>query len=231
MLKQGSSRSIMLFLRSRLFLRVQPSRSFHPSLARWNQSRTHSCPVCSAPLPSPLPACTKCWNLFALPQDLTHHGLFGLSYDPNPFVIDLPQLKRKFIQAQAVCHPDAWASKNPEKLQVAQALSARVNNAYQTLLHPLARAEYILERNQLPVSENDKVDDIAFMTDIMEAREVIEDSRSLDEIEDIIDKNNQSISETIKELEAFVLGKDWDAVKASAVRLRYLEGIQRAAKR
>lgn len=81
-----------------------------------------------------------------------------------------------------------------EKLQVAQALSARVNNSYQTLLHPLARAEYILERNQLPMSENDKVDDIAFMTDIMEAREVIEDSRSLDEIEDIIDKNNRGFS-------------------------------------
>lgn len=105
--------TLMLALRSRLFLRVQPSRSFHPSFTRWNQSQTHPCPVCSAPLSSPLPACTKCWNLFALPQDLTHHALFGLSYDPNPFVIDLPQLKRKFIQAQAVCHPDAWASKNP----------------------------------------------------------------------------------------------------------------------
>lgn len=44
------------------------------------------------------------------------------------------------------------------------------------------------------MSENDKVDDIAFMTDIMEAREVIEDARGLDEIEDIIDKNNRGFS-------------------------------------
>ena len=40
-----------------------------------------------------------------------------------------------------------------QKQDVAQALSARLNNAYQTLLYPLSRAEYILELNQLPMSE------------------------------------------------------------------------------
>ena len=58
-----------------------------------------------------------------------------------------------------------------QKQDVAQALSAQLNNAYQTLLYPLSRAEYILELNQLPMSESDQVNDTTFMSHVMDARE------------------------------------------------------------
>jgi hypothetical protein len=84
---------------------VPQSHSFRPSLG------LNACPSCSRPLPSPVPACTNCWNIFSLPPDISHHELLGLSYEPNPFSVDLSALKHQFRQAQAVCHPDAWASK------------------------------------------------------------------------------------------------------------------------
>lgn len=72
---------------------------------------------------------------------------------------------------------------------MAQALSARVNHAYQTLLHPLARAEYILERNHVPISEGDQVQDMMFMAEIMEARETIDDAEDPAEVHALFDEN------------------------------------------
>lgn len=166
-----------------------------------------TCPSCSTPLPSFLPACPKCSNIFALAPQTTHHDIFGLPYDPNPFNVDVVMLKRRFREAQAVCHPDSWASKGSvrsvsfvvstaphpiglkDKRDAAQALSSLVNNAYQTLLHPLSRAEYILARNQMSVSESDQVDDLEFMAEIMESREIIEDADEPDEVTRVISEN------------------------------------------
>lgn len=76
------------------------------------------------------------------------------------------------------------------KQTVAQALSARVNEAYQGLLRPLARAEYILSRNDLPVSEHDQVDDTAFMVQTMESRELIDDAEESSEVISLMEAND-----------------------------------------
>ena len=71
------------------------------------------CPSCHNPLPSNLPACTSCWSISPISPNTSHHFLFGLPYEPNPFSIHLPTLKERFRQAQAACHPDVWATGNP----------------------------------------------------------------------------------------------------------------------
>ncbi|KAF8640373.1 hypothetical protein AX17_000044 [Amanita inopinata Kibby_2008] len=203
------------------------ARTFHPA----RHASARSCPSCHHPLSSSLPACTNCWNIFPLPSDVTHHQLFNLPYHPNPFSVNTALLKKRFREAQAVCHPDAWSSKGSHKEDVAQALSARLNGAYQSLLNPLSRAEYILERNQLGMSEADQVNDVAFMSHIMEAREVIEESEDENEIVRLAEENDAHIQETVGEIERLVGQQDWEGVKAATIRLRYLEGIERAAKR
>ena len=72
-----------------------------------------SCPACHKPLPSNIPACTSCWSISPISSNTTHHALFGLPYEPNPFSIHLPTLKERFRQAQTACHPDTWATRNP----------------------------------------------------------------------------------------------------------------------
>jgi hypothetical protein len=74
---------------------------------------TARCPSCSQPLPTPLPACPNCAYISAVPSSNPYHQIFGLTYDPNPFIVDVSLLKRRFRQAQAICHPDAWASQGP----------------------------------------------------------------------------------------------------------------------
>lgn len=76
------------------------------------------------------------------------------------------------------------------KQDIAQALSARLNGAYQSLLNPLSRAEYILELNQLPMSESDQVNDLAFVSHVMDARETIEDGEDESEIMTLAKEND-----------------------------------------
>ncbi|RDB28426.1 Iron-sulfur cluster co-chaperone protein HscB, mitochondrial [Hypsizygus marmoreus] len=189
------------------------------------------CPKCSQPLPTPLPACTNCWHISTLPPDTRFHDIFDLPYEPNPFLVDVSLLKKRFRDAQSICHPDSWASKGSNKQDVAQALSARINEAYQGLLNPLSRAEYILQRHHIPVSETDQVNDMQFMSEIMEARETIEDAENESDVLSVMGETRDGIKSTIDELEGLIGKMQWEDAKSAAVRLRYLEGIERAAKK
>ncbi|KAF8168094.1 hypothetical protein B0H34DRAFT_645051 [Crassisporium funariophilum] len=207
-----------------------------PTLKSISQPRYYStpaqsrCPSCSQPLPSKIPVCTSCWSIFPIPPNVSHHALFGLPYDPNPFNVHLATLKQRFRQAQAVCHPDTWATKNAQDL--AHSLSSRVNEAYQCLMRPLPRAEYILERNGIHMSESDQIEDLEFMSEIMEAREIIDDATPQDrsQVEQLVQDNQKSIESTVEELGSLIEKQEWPKVKSVAIRLRYLEGIDRAAK-
>lgn len=118
-----------------------------------------------------------------------------------------------------------------------------MNEAYNSLLHPLRRAEYILEQNGVPISENDQLDDLEFISEIMEARESIDETADADELAHIVDDNagvshafdllteiyiqvgTAKIKETLGTIERAVGLQDWVSVKEGAVRLKYLEGI------
>ena len=81
------------------------------------------------------------------------------------------------------------------KQDIAQALSSRINEAYQRLLTPLSRAEYLLECHHHPISEADQIDNMEFMSEVMQARETIEEAVNRDEIQILIDENHGLCSE------------------------------------
>ncbi|KAJ6610908.1 hypothetical protein B0H10DRAFT_2058535 [Mycena sp. CBHHK59/15] len=188
------------------------------------------CSSCAHPLPTPLPACTKCWSISPIAPSVPFHDIFALPSRPNPFVVDPVLLKRRFREAQAICHPDSWASKGQNKQDIAQNLSSRVNEAYHSLADPLRRAEYILEQNGMPISEVDQLDDLEFIAEIMQAREDIDEAEDIPELSRVVDDNTAKIEATIEELERVVGKQEWESVKEAAVRLKYLEGIDEAGK-
>ncbi|KAH8835767.1 hypothetical protein DL96DRAFT_1454424 [Flagelloscypha sp. PMI_526] len=188
----------------------------------------HKCPSCGQNLPTPLPACNSCWSIHRVPSDLPHHQLFDL-HEPNGFNIDTMDLKNRFRRAQMACHPDSWQSKGPEKHKIAESLSSQVNEAYKTLMNPLSRVEYILGQNGHPVLEQDTADGLEFMSEVMAARETIEEEGK-DEIQLVLVETQGTIALVLESISLGVAAQEWETVKKAAVRLKYLEGIERAAR-
>jgi molecular chaperone HscB len=94
------------------------------------------------------------------------------------------------------------------------------------------------------MSESDQVNDMAFISHVMEARETIEEGEDDREIGILTEENDgvfseksvvtktdintERIKDTVAEIERLVAERDWVRMKEAAIRLRYLEGIRRA---
>ncbi|KAG9314360.1 hypothetical protein JVU11DRAFT_5154 [Chiua virens] len=76
---------------------------------------TRKCPSCGTALPTTLPVCARCRYIGRVEDSVTHHALLGLPYEPNPFVVDTRELKRRFLDAQRLVHPDGWATRSEVK--------------------------------------------------------------------------------------------------------------------
>jgi molecular chaperone HscB len=99
------------------------------------------------------------------------------------------------------------------------------------------------------MSESDQAEDMAFMAEIMEAREAIDDatSENVYAVEEILESNEgmssiipieedlrfeiENIKATIEQIRRLAETQQWTEMKGATIRLRYLEGIKRAASR
>ena len=71
-----------------------------------------------------------------------HFALFGLA---PAFRIDALALDKRFREIQAQVHPDRYAHAGEPERRLSLQWATRVNEAYQTLKNPLARARYLLD--------------------------------------------------------------------------------------
>lgn len=161
-----------------------------------------------------------------LPQ--TYYDLFPDTFPsgppPNsPFTPDLKQLRKEFIQLQAQAHPDRASA---DKQRQAEALSARINEAYKTLLDPLRRARYLLFQQGIDVEdESAQITDNALLMEVMEAREAVDEAEDEEGLSAVRAENDVRIAESVQVLEGCFEKADWEAAAQEAIRLRYWSNI------
>lgn len=146
----------------------------------------------------------------------------------SPFEISVGDLRREFLQLQGTIHPDKYPSGAAK--QNAQALSARINEAYRTLSDPLQRAQYLLrEWHGIDVTAEDASTkhalDPATLMEVMEVQETIEEVGASPEAEDEIEAlkaaNEMRIAGCVEALaKAFDRG-DIEGARAECVKLRF----------
>lgn len=163
-----------------------------------------------------------------LPQ--THYDFFpSLGPDALPpkghFTLDLAVLRREFLQLQAKAHPDLAPA---EKKRQAEALSARINEAYKTLQNPLTRAQYLLELRGIDIAgdETAKVEDPELLMEVLETREIIEEAQSEEDLQPLKETNEKRVEGSVQILEDAFKKDDLDAAKTEAVKLRYWINIR-----
>ncbi|KAJ5355296.1 uncharacterized protein N7496_012508 [Penicillium cataractarum] len=146
----------------------------------------------------------------------------------SPFEISVGDLRREFLQLQGAVHPDKYPSGAAK--QHAEALSARINEAYRTLSDPLQRAQYLLrELHGIDVTAEDASTkhalDPATLMEVMEVQETIEEvgasPEAEAEIDALKDENEMRIAGCVGALAGAFDRGDIEGARAECVKLRF----------
>jgi molecular chaperone HscB len=157
-----------------------------------------------------------------------HHDFFPETFPSGPppktpFSPDLKKLRKEFLQLQGKAHPDLA----PEgQKRHAEALSARINEAYKALQDPLKHAQYLLSLHGIDVEdESAKLSGGELLMEVMEAREAVEEAADEEELAQLKEANDARIAESVRILNEAFAREDWEGAAREAVRLRYWKNI------
>ncbi|EEP76672.1 conserved hypothetical protein [Uncinocarpus reesii 1704] len=185
--------------------------------------------------PSAAPSAEDSAPLTELTPDISnHYTIFPktLPQGPppaSPFDIPASDLRREFLALQGHIHPDKYPSGAAK--QRAEALSARINDAYRTLLDPLNRAQYLLAfQHGIDVTSEDGAkkypQDTETLMQVLEAQEAIEEAEGEATILELKSENERRVNETIQVLGEAIDQGDVDRAVRECVRLRFWYSIR-----
>jgi molecular chaperone HscB len=153
-----------------------------------------------------------------------HFELFGL---PERFRFDVALLDRAYQRLQGEVHPDRYAAAGASEQRLALQSSARVNEAYQALKDPVARAHYLLSLHGVDaLAETDTALAFDFLERQLERREAAAEAASAGDAP-ALEANLGEVRAEARELEQRVsslLDDDeaWDAARGTVRELRFL---------
>ena len=102
--------------------------------------------------------------------------LFGLPVD---FIVDGQALAERYRELQRVIHPDRYANASEQERRLSIQGASLVNEAYETLKDPIARAGYLLTLHGVEMDAlQETTQDMAFLMEQMELREELAEVRS-----------------------------------------------------
>src|SRR5712671_5829076 len=93
--------------------------------------------------------------------------LLGL---PAQFDLDPSVIEQAFFERSKEVHPDRFANAPAAERVAALSQTRALNDAYQTLKKPVARAEYLLERAGITIGDNERLEPEMIMR-VLELRE------------------------------------------------------------
>ena len=98
--------------------------------------------------------CNVCQHLQSNGLKADYFSVFGL---PLRYDLDLKILEQSYHELATELHPDFFATAPVAKRRLSESLSARLNQAWQTLQDPTARARYLtgIWQSQTPTHERD----------------------------------------------------------------------------
>ncbi len=153
-----------------------------------------------------------------------HFQLFGL---PERFRFDAAALDNAYRALQGEVHPDRFAAASAAEQRLALQSSARVNEAYQALRDPVARAQYLLSLHGIEAfDERDTALAHDFLERQLERREAAGDAlAALDasRLAALAAEVHADAGRVEQRLATRLDGESaWDAARADVRELRFL---------
>ncbi|WFQ79828.1 co-chaperone HscB [Xenorhabdus sp. SF857] len=159
---------------------------------------------------------------------MDYFTLFGL---PARYAIDREQLVTRYQELQRQFHPDRFANQPEREKTLALQQAATINDGYQTLKHPLKRAEYMLSQHGFDLSsEQHTMQDTAFLMQQLELREELDAiGRSVDPttaLSDFSSRLNKMIKTRSEQMEQQLNAAEWSVAADTVRKLRFLDKLQ-----
>ena len=162
----------------------------------------------------------------ALKQALASSGnepfaMLGLA---PTFDVDLAELERAYFERSKELHPDRVAGAPAADRVAALSRARALNDAYQLIKRPVARAEYLLARAGVTIGDNERLDP-EFLMEVLELREDLALARAAGNTEQVA--KLQRVMQVRRDqalgaLPALFAAGDYAAVKDRLIVLRYI---------
>jgi len=110
-------------------------------------------------------------------ESLFSKDYFQLFNFPAVYDIDRDVLTQRYRDMQGLIHPDRFVNATEKERRISVQLTALINEAYNVLKSPLARARYLLQLRGVDIDDSVTSKDIAFLTEQIELRERLEDAQ------------------------------------------------------
>jgi len=113
-------------------------------------------------------------------ESLFSKDYFQLFNFPAVYDIDREVLTHRYRDMQGLIHPDRFVNATEKERRISVQLTALINEAYNVLKSPLARARYLLQLRGVDIDDSVTSKDIAFLTEQIELRERLGEAQSAD---------------------------------------------------
>lgn len=161
---------------------------------------------------------------------MDYFTLFGLT--PG-YTLNTELLASRYQELQRQFHPDKYASRPQAEQLLAVSQSATINQAWQTLRHPLSRAEYLLSLHGFDLaSEQHTVRDTAFLMEQLELREEldeIEQAKDEARLESFITRVKGMFDTRHQQMVEQLNNETWDVAADTVRKLRFLDKLRSSA--
>jgi molecular chaperone HscB len=200
------------------------------SVASMNENTAAlTCWSCKGPVAPAAALCATC-GAVQPPGQVDHFTRFRFarSFDIDPVALD-----RRYFELQRALHPDRFATRAAPERALSMQHSTTVNEAYETLKSPLARAEYLLSLNGVTVNAETggSVADAEVLSEAMAAREALAEAASKAEVERLAADGAARREACLEALAAAFAADDIERAARLATRLKYLDKFADEARR
>lgn len=165
----------------------------------------------------------------------THFELFAL---PVTYKVNREGLSARYRELQRAVHPDRFANASERERRLSMEHAARLNEAFQVLRDPLARARYLLElRGHRFDAERSTTNDAPFLMEQMELREALAEVRDsadplarLGELMEQIAARVNTMTEELAELLEQTTDEAQQAAVRTVLRMQFFRRLEEEAR-
>ncbi len=193
-----------------------------PAGAALHAAELAPCWSCKGPVDRRALFCHTC-SAIQPPQGIDHFSRLGL---PQRYDLSPKDVERNYFGFQRVVHPDRFAAKSAREKTLAQAQAAALNDAYETLRDPLARAMHLLDLRGAPLPKDDHtIRDPELLMAAMEDREALAAAATPTEVDAVQERARTEYDRLEGGLGASFEAAEHVSVQKSLLKMRYLEKL------